>query len=927
MHFSLHKCKKYRTFARNMENKCITTIMRKSYIYLLLVLLGTLASCSTQKNTWASRTFHQTQTKYNIYYNGAISFREGQEAIDEANQDDFAGILPLYPVSNHEAAKAATSQMDRTIEKCRKCIKLHSIKARPKVNYDKKRTNAKYAAWLEQEEFNNQMGNAWMLLAQAEFHKGDFLGSVSTFNYISRHYAYDADMVAQCQLWIARAYAEMDWLYEAEDMLQKVQVDNLSRKHAPLYAAVSADVMMKLKRYQEAIPFVKIALPNEERKGYRPRFQFVLGQLYQMQGNAAEAKNAYTKVLKLQPSNEMDFNARLRIAQLSASTKEAVKLLQKMARLDKNKDLLDQIYGAVGDVYLAQKDTATALEYYEKAIAESTQNGLAKANVLVTAGDIYYIQRDYVKASPCYKEATQIMSAESDEYERVQHRSECLDALVVEHTMVLLQDSLQRLATLTEAEQRVVVDSIIARLIRAEEAEAEKAAQAAREAENNGGPRSVNTSNMLGGGGGSRDWYFYNPSLMRSGQQTFRTQWGNRTLEDNWRRLSKATSGSLFDDETEDEWAADSTSMDSTAMGQTQPMETDIHKPEYYLQQIPKTQADIDQSNELLARALYNMVYIYRDDVEDQALSDETFREFCKRFPKHELLVDLYYMQYLTALKMGDQAAAELYRKQIIDTFPDSNEAYIVSQPDYFNRLKRMAQEQDSLYETTYEAYGRNDFAVVKTNKQYAETNYPLSPLMPRFLFLNAIAVAKTDGQTAFVGELQDMVTRYPDSELAAMGKDMLALMGQGAESQKGDMSALQARRKEEVTMAAEDTLHVQFSKERATASVVLLIGKADEQVMNQLLYEVALFNFSQFMIKDFDLKHLPTFGEDQMALQVAGFDKLDEAEWYMNMLGKNAELKAYLQTHGIQVIAITEENAKLLNTHFTVEEYLESER
>lgn len=901
--------------------------MRKSYIYLLLVLLGTLASCSTQKNTWASRTFHQTKTKYNIYFNGSVSFQEGLDAINEANEDDFADLLSLYPVSNHEAAKAATSQMDRTIEKCRKCIKLHSIKARPKVNYDKKRTNPTYAAWLEQEEFNNQMGNAWMLLAQAEFHKGDFLGSVSTFNYIARHYSHDVDMVAQCQLWIARAYAEMDWLYEAEDMLQKVQVDDLSRKHAPLYASVSADVMMKLKRYQEVIPFVKIALPNEERKGYRPRFQFVLGQLYQIQGNAAEAKNAYTKVLKLQPSNEMDFNARLRIAQLSASPKEAVKLLLKMAKLDKNKDLLDHIYGAIGDVYLAQKDTATALKHYEKAIAESTQNELAKANVLVTAGDIYYTQRDYVKASPCYKEATQIMSADSEEYERVQHRSECLDALVVEHTMVLLQDSLQHLATLSEAEQRVVVDSIIARLIRAEEAEAEKAAQAAREAENGGGPRSVNTSNMIGGGGNSRDWYFYNASLLRSGQQTFRTQWGNRTLEDNWRRLSKATSASLFDeDEMDGDLAADSTGMDSTAMAQTVPMETDIHKPEYYLQQIPKTQADIDQSNELLARALYNMVYIYRDDVEDQALSDETFREFCKRFPNHELLVDLYYMQYLTALKLGDQASAEQYRKQIIDVFPESNEAYIVSQPDYFNRLKRMAQEQDSLYETTYDAYSRSDFAVVKANKQYAETNYPLSPLMPRFLFLNAIAVAKTDGQTAFVGELQDMVTRYPDSELAAMGKDMLALMGQGAESQKGDLSSLQARRKEEVTTAEEDSVQVQFSKERATASLVLLIGKSDEQVMNQLLYEVALFNFSQFMIKDFDLKHLPTFAVNQMALQVAGFDKLDEAEWYMNMLGKNAELKEYMQTHGIQVIAITEENAQLLHMHFTVEEYLSME-
>ena len=903
----------------------------KNRIYILFVLGMALAvqSCSTQKNTWASRSFHQTKTKYNIYYNGAISFREGEEAIRQANEDDFSTILNLYPVSNHAAAEASKSQMDRTIEKCRKCIKLHSIKARPKVDYDKKRRDPEYAAWLEQEEFNNQMGNAWILLAMAEFHKGDFLGSISTFNYIIRHYANDVDMVARCQLWVARAYAEMGWLYEAEDMLSKVQVDHLSRKHAPLYAAVSADVLLKTKHYKDAIPFVKIALPNEKKCENKPRFQYVLAQLYQMDGEREAARNAYQKVIKMQPSNEMDFNARLRLAQLEKSPQDGIKLLNKMAKLDKNKDQLDQIYGTIGDVYLAQKDTSKALEYYEKAIESSVQHGMAKAKVLVTAGDIYYQQRNYIKASPCYKEATQILSAESEQYARIQRRSETLDELVVEYSMVQLQDSLQHLATLSEEEQRVVVDSIIARLIRAEEEEKERAAQAAREAENDMGPRSVNTANMLGGGAGSANWYFYNPQLLRSGKQTFRTQWGNRTLEDNWRRLSKATTGSIFDDDEElsdEELLMDSTATDSTAMADVAPVETDTHKPEYYLQQIPKTEEDIAQSNELLARALYNMVYIYRDKVGDQQLSDEAFEDFCKRFPNHELLVDLYYMQYLTALKNNDMLKAEQYRQQIIAAFPESNEAYIVSQPDYFQRLQRMAQEQDSLYEHTYQAYTQNNFAAVKTNKLYAEENYPLSPLMPRFLFLNAIAVAKTDGQPAFIVQLQEMVARYPESELAAMAKDMLALMGQGAESQQGEVASLKERRAQQSTdSVVADSVAVQFSTERNLPAMVLLVMENDEQKTNQLLYEVALFNFSQFMIKDFDLKLLPTFEVTTSALQIAGFEKMDEAEWYINLLQKNATILQFLQANNVQVVAITEENFKLLNTHFSLQDYLSS--
>ena len=121
---------------------------------LLLVLANSIWSCSTKKNTWAARNYHQMKTKYNIYHNGSISFQEGEEIIRETNKDDYSDVLNLYPVSNHSAAEASTSQMDRTIEKCRKCIKLHSIKSRPKINYEKKRRNPEYAAWLEQEEFN-----------------------------------------------------------------------------------------------------------------------------------------------------------------------------------------------------------------------------------------------------------------------------------------------------------------------------------------------------------------------------------------------------------------------------------------------------------------------------------------------------------------------------------------------------------------------------------------------------------------------------------------------------------------------------------------------------------------------------------------------------------------------------------------------------
>jgi hypothetical protein len=284
-------------------------------------------------------------------------------------------------------------------------------------------------------------------------------------------------------------------------------------------------------------------------------------------------------------------------------------------------------------------------------------------------------------------------------------------------------------------------------------------------------------------------------------------------------------------------------------------------------------------------------------------------------------------MQYLTALKNSNTIEAAQYSQDIQRVFPDSGEAYIVSQPNYFQQLRQMAQEQDSLYESTYNAYCNNAFNTVKENKTYAEEKYPLSPLMPRFLFLNAIAVAKTEGQDAFIGQLRDMVQRYPENELSAMAKDMLALLGQGAESQQGDISSLQKNRQILAEGNTEDSVTVQFDSERNTTSFVMLTLPQDEKQMNQLMYDIALFNFSQFMIRDFDIQQIAAFTNDLSALQIAGFEKLDDAEWYANMLAKNPELQNTFASMGVQVICITETNIALLGQQLSWQDYLEWQR
>ena len=860
-----------------------------AYIIAFVIIAS---SCSTQKNTAASRSYHKTKVKYNILYNGNLAYEDGLKAIRDANTDDYSRVLYLYPVSNHKAAEASKSNMDRTIEKCRKCIKLHSIKAKPKRD-PKKANDPKYKLWLQSEEFNPAMSMAWMRLGEAEFHKGDFLGAISTFNYIIRHYQNDADMIAQCQLWIARAYAEMGWQYEAEDMLNRVQIDALSRKHAKLYSAVKADVLLKGEHYREAIPFVKLALPYEKRKIYRPRFAYVLGQLYEMYDQRDDALQSFKSVVRMAPPNEMEFNARIRMAELGG--RNSLRQLKTMTKQSKFKDRLDQIYGAMGNIYMREKDTVRALEMYEKAIAESTQSGTAKAAVLVRAGDIYYDLRDYVNAQPCYREAVTILTAEHNDYARIQKRSEVLDELIVVYTQAQLQDSLQRLSQMTEEQQLAIVEQIIADLIAQEKADSVEQAQLERElARGDEGLRSVNTANMLGGGGAQKgEWYFYNPQLVKQGQQEWRRRWGNRPLEDNWRRQNKQVIAS-FDESSdlseESDLPDDSLALvDSTQQVAPVKQETDIHKPEYYLQQIPRTEEDFAISDSLWREALVALYYIYLDRLEDEALAAETLWLLQEKWGPHPSVLAI----------MDDMELRELRH----------DEAYIA-------RMRKMLEEQDSLYSATYAAYTKGEYATVKANKQYAEAEYPQSRLMPRFLFLNAISVARTEGQDAFVVELQDLVNRYGSSELGSMAKDMLAMMGQGMESQKGgatgDLAELRGQ-VEDTEMADSTAIEQQWSEDRKQPSVVLLIlPKEDEQALNDLLYEVALFNFSQFLIRDFDLQKMPVFGKT-CALRVSGFADLDEAEWWLDLIQNNPDMQSVLV--GIQTKAVTEVNLPLVST------------
>ena len=893
----------------------------KKLLYIFVILL-IITGCSTQKNTKASRAYHRMCTNYNVGFNAENAYIEGQKEINKSAKDDFTQLIEMYPISYKENQTVASSQMDRAIEKCRKAIKKHSITKKPERN-KKKWKEPKYQYFYNQEEFVHGVKEAWILLGKSELHKGDFLGAASTFGYIQRHYPSDPEIVCEARIWQARAYGEMDWVYEAWQVFDQIKENDVVKRLNADYAEVKAFLLMKDKNYKEAIPYLQLATKKENNKYLSSRFNYLLGQLYLEQNQVDKATESFKLAVRQSQTYSMEFNARLMMLQCNdESWQKNVKKLKRMAKNYNNKDYKDQIYTVVGNIYLNHKDTAEAIEAYKTAIEESTRGGVEKAAVLITLGDLYYSQKEYIDAHPCYQEASGILNAEHPDYKRVMKLGEALGELAVNYNTVELQDSLQHLSTLTEEEQLKIVEKIIEEVKKEEE----EAARLAKEAETKGFEESTRPSMSMPTLGGAKDWYFYNQQLKTQGAQQFKQKWGKRVLEDNWRRANKVSTAPDMNEEL----GMGNEKLDEDGnpiVSDEQKVDDGVpahHTPEYYLVQIPKDSADIAASNVAIADALYAMAVIYDEKLNDLPMSLETYQEFQRRFAKDSRELEGYYSSYRICGKLDDKDEQETYRQRIITEYPESKYAAVLSQPDYLERTKEMLALQDSLYADTYLAYSKGNFNTVFANYDNMAKNYSMSSLMPKFAFLNALSIGKTQPEEPFYQALTELVEKYPQSDVTPMCKDILALMSQGREAQQGTTHGSILEKREELAqeeMIDEELKNATFSSEKKTPHYLLLIPRNENVNLNSLLYDLAAFNFTKFMVKDYDLAKRSVGGVTYIAV---GTESFEETEWYERTMLAEPTLQGRITLDQVERIIISDENLKLIEQGKTWEEYKE---
>ncbi|MDR0893911.1 MAG: metal ABC transporter permease [Prevotellaceae bacterium] len=907
----------------------------------LLLLLLPATGCSTRRNTAGTRFYHALTTRYNVYFNGNEAYKTGYLTQTEGNRDNYLELLPLYPIGNEATRSIGTADYERAVEKAQKAIRLHSIKRRPARRPGRAYT-AEYKQWLARREFNPFLYRAWMLLGKAQYQQGHFVEAASTFKYIARLYEGQPRVSAEAQIRLARCYTEMGWQYEAEEVLQQVNNDTLPASLADEYASSMADMLLHAERYRDAPAYLLKTARHEKNKLQRARCYYLLGQTYQRLNQPDNAYNAYRKVVSLTPPYELALSARIGQTEVmpASDTRRITSKLLHISRNENNKEYLDRIYYALGNVYLTARDTAKAIKAYRTGVEKSTRGGAEKGILQLKLGNLYWHQANYAQAQHAYTEAIGLMGRTHLQYGQATERSEILDELVPPLNTIALQDSLQRLAQMSDTERMDVIEHLIAHVIEQEEKVEQQQPVVVQP------PQAIGTADR-------QAWYFYNPATVAQGKNDFIRRWGKRELEDNWRRSNK-TNASLADFEETDytEHKNDSLAntpptpspndtLSSTVVADT--ATTDKHNPAYYLAQIPLTEEALQASNTQLSQALLSAGIIFKERMNNFARAKAHFNRLLTDFPDFPQTDEVYYQLFLTELAADyynkkehrnhnstfPPEAAQAARKVLLTRFPDSKYARLLADPDYFENAIHGKHREDSLYADTYTRFQQNDTAAVKAAARFSAKHYPMGQHRPKFIFLDAMTELQAGNTRQFLAQLKELVQNYPENEITELATAILKgvqegrllakdthLFGSIWERRNADLQTPAPLSKDSVgsTMLPDSA----FNDERNTPFLFVLAYEEGKVNENRLLFEVARYNFSTFVVKNFDLSLVHE--RDIGMLQVRSFANYDEAYQYFRRLYTNKGMATLLA--GMRVLLISEANYEQLIDHYSFNEY-----
>ena len=725
----------------------------------------------------------------------------------------------------------------------------------------------------------------------------------------------------------------MGWYYEAEDVIRNMKRDSMDFRAVKDWDYAHADYYIRTGQYAEAVPYLRKVIKHERRRTQRAREWYLMGQLQARLGNREEAFRAFRKVSRMNPPYELDFNAQIAQTEVMArgQAKKMISKLRRMASSDNNKDYLDQVYYAIGNIYLSERDTLKAIDAYETGNKKATRSGIEKGVLLLKLGDLYWTCERYSDARRCYGEAIGLLDRERPDYEQLSKRSKVLDELVPHTEAVHLQDSLQELARMPEAERLAAIDRVIDALKKKEEEERrlkeeQEVEQALQERAGEGDKNNVPQPTTQPTAGQQGLWYFYNPQAVSQGKQAFERQWGRRENVDNWRRNNRTVV--KLDDLTEPE--GDEVMTDSlgnviepvegeTPEEQADSAALDPHNREYYLAQIPFTEEQLAASNALLSDGLMNGGVIFKDKLDNLRKSEQYLSRLTRDFTDYARNDEALYHLWQLYSRQGRTAMARDCLNRLKRDYPESQWTILLSDPYFVENARFGVHIEDSLYAATYDAFQADRTGEVMGNARISTERFPLGAHRPKFLFVEGLTLLNAGQADSCLVRMKEVVEKFPDSEVSSIAGMIVRGVQEGRRLHGGHFDMADVWNRRDAVMNQRDSASVDtLSIERNTRFNFVLAYRPDSINGNQLLYELARYNFTNYLVRNFEIE--VENGDGVSRLMVRGFMSYDEVRQYVRMLYADPLMKERLQ--GCRHLMISDENLQKLGISFSYNDY-----
>lgn len=886
-------------------------------ICLFFFVVAFAASCSPKRNTFVNRQYHDVNAYFNVLFNGRDSYNTATKRVEAIEPEAFDEILPVFAFEYPQVPGSVVGEMQRVIDKANKTIQKHSITAKPK---SKKGMTREQREFYNKREFNIFVDDAQLLIGKANMYLHEYALADEKFTFVNSEYPTE-ESIYEAQVWNAVTDIQTQKYTEAADRLRSMSVSKkFPDKLKPLLNAAYADLNIKQKNYSDAIKYLEKALSKTHKKATKIRYSYILAQLYQKSGNNIKALEYYGKVLRRNPPYFTAFNAEMAMAFSYDSTNRSAnvrKTLEKALKDQRNDEYHDQIYYALAKVEESSGNAAKAVEYYQKSIEAGGTNNRQKAQSYLALAEFYVKLPDYVQAYSGYDNAARLFNPEHSMYEETAANALKLRKLAVNMQIVEREDSLQRLANMSESERDKIIDAKIKQAEESQrqtETEEQQMQQSRMQADRNM-PMDKMAQQTSG------QWYFYNTTAITLGRTDFDMRWGKRKLEDNWRRRNRSVQfQNSYDELADDEYGLNNASSENAEDKSKTDRET-------YLTNIPATNEARQASDEKIVQAMFYIGEAYRDDLNNLTAAAKAMEALNERFPQNAMEAAVYVALYELYRRMGNENQASHYKNLMLSKHANNPLVLAATDAGYIGRMQAKEAEEEAAFGRAIAMYssGRKEEAYQAAVNEM--TRNPDGRLVPQYALLASVADNYAGDAGKYQNALQNIVEKYPKSAAAASAKKLLEDLSvdelawasknissaQKQDSQKDESSKTDTDNRQQTVSqksgsADMSTKQVEYSKDDGVHYFIVALD-AKENV-NKLQFNLIKFNADEYLNNNYEVQTVD-FGGDKLLI-CGKMKNKKEAMVYYNKITGNAKIFEGMSIDAYAPFAISESNLKL---------------